>query len=82
MGFGLKEEIGLALDTSCQGLAMTDKTEGRAMAEGGFVVKFDGKKPKKCYAVLFDYDERQYTLNNLKKKQIPRGTKKITIEIE
>jgi len=39
------------------------------MAEGGFLIKFDGKKakPRRGYAVALDYDE---------------WTKKITIEIE
>ena len=54
------------------------------MAEGGFVVKFDAKKakPKRCYAVAFDYDDRSYTINNQKKKELPKGIKKITIAIE
>ena len=52
------------------------------MAEGGFLVKFDGKKPQRCYAVTFDYDEWSYAVNNRDKKKIPKGTKKITVEIE
>ncbi len=52
------------------------------MAEGGFVVKFDEKEPRRCYAVAFDYDEWSYAVNNEEKKEIPKGTKKITIEIE
>ena len=51
------------------------------MANGGFVVKFDGKKPQRCYAVAFDYDE-WFCVINQKKKAIPKGTKKITIEVE
>lgn len=48
------------------------------------MVKFDGKKakPQRCYAVAFDYDEWFYAVNNQTKKKIPKGTKKITIEIE
>ena len=54
------------------------------MAEGGFLIKFDAKKtkPQRCYAVAFDYDEWSYTLNNQRKKNIPKGIKKINIEIE
>ena len=51
------------------------------MAEGGFLVKFDGKKPLRCYAVAFDYDEWKYTVNNAKERKLPR-VKKISIEIE
>ena len=52
------------------------------MPDGGFLVKFDGKEIERCYAVAFDYDERQYTVNNRDVKQIPYGTRKIEIEIE
>lgn len=54
------------------------------MAEGGFLITFQGAKakPRRGYAVAFDYDEWFYTINNEKKKQLPKGTKKITIEIE
>ena len=54
------------------------------MAEGGFLIKFGGKRgnPQRCYAVTLDYDEWVYAINNEEKKEIPKGTKKITIEIE
>lgn len=52
------------------------------MAEGGFVVKLDGKEVTRCYAVAFDYDDWQYVINNTEKKELPAGTKKITVEIE
>lgn len=54
------------------------------MVEGGFLVKFDGKKTKlkRCYAVAFDYDEWTYTINNKKKKELSKGIKRITLEIE
>ncbi len=51
------------------------------MANGGFVIKFDGKEVARCYAVAFDYDEWQYTVNNTKKHKLPR-VKKISIEVE
>lgn len=51
------------------------------MAEGGFLVKFDGKEAARCYAVAFDYDEWQYTINNTEKRELPR-VKNITIETE
>jgi len=51
------------------------------MAEGGFLVKFDGKEVTRCFAVAFDYDERQYTINDTEKKELPL-VRKITIEVE
>jgi len=52
------------------------------MAEGGFVVKFDGKEVARCFAVAFDYDDRQYIINGTDKKELPAGVEKITIEVE
>ena len=52
------------------------------MAEGGFLVKFDGKEVARCYVVAFDYDERQYVINGTEKKELPAGLKSITVEIE
>jgi hypothetical protein len=52
------------------------------MAEGGFLVKFDGKEILRCYAVAFDYDEWQYTVNNMEKKKLPQGIRTITVEVE
>jgi len=52
------------------------------MAEGGFVVKFDGKVVERCFAVAFDYDEWQYTINEKEKKELPFGVMAITIEVE
>ncbi|MCX5699751.1 MAG: hypothetical protein NTX01_08680 [Candidatus Omnitrophica bacterium] len=52
------------------------------MAEGGFLVKFDGKEVERCYAVSFDYDDWQYVVNGAEKKELPAGVKSITIEVE
>jgi len=52
------------------------------MAEGGFLLKFNGKEITRCYAVAFDYDEWQYTVNEQEKKELPPGLKSITVEIE
>lgn len=52
------------------------------MAEGGFLVKFDGKEVERCFAVAFDYDDWQYTINETEKKALPFGIKRITVEIE
>jgi hypothetical protein len=51
------------------------------MAEGGFLVKFDGKEVARCFAVAFDYDEWQYVINETEKKELPR-VKTITIDVE
>ena len=52
------------------------------MADGGFVVKFDGKEVARCYAVAFDYDDWKYTINETEKHELPAGVEKISIEIE
>ena len=52
------------------------------MAEGGFLVKFDGKEVARCYAAAFDYDEWQYTINNTETKPLPGGVGIINITVE
>jgi len=52
------------------------------MADGGFLVKFDGKEVTRCFAVAFDYDTREYTINNTEAKPLPAGVETITISIE
>ena len=52
------------------------------MAEGGFLIKFDGKEVGRCFAVSFDYDEGTYIVNEKKEKALPFKVKKITIEVE
>ena len=52
------------------------------MAEGGFLVKFDGKEAERCYSVSFDYDDWQYVVNGTEKKKLPEGVKSIAIVIE
>lgn len=49
------------------------------MAEDGFLVKINGKKLCRCYAIAFDYDEWKYTVNETKTKLLPKN---ISIEIE
>lgn len=52
------------------------------MAEGGFLVKFDGKEVARCYAVALDYDERQYVINGTEKHELPPGVETITVQVE
>lgn len=52
------------------------------MSQGGFLVKFDGKEAFRCYAVSFDYDEWHYIVNEKERKELPKGTKTITVEVE
>ncbi len=52
------------------------------MAEGGFLIKFDGKEVTRCYAVAFDYDDWQYVINDKEKHELPAGVESITIEVE
>jgi len=51
------------------------------MADGGFLVKFDGKDAFRCYAVSFHYDEWQYIVNDTEKHELP-AVEKISIEVE
>lgn len=55
--------------------------EGADIAEGGFLIKFDGKEVERCYAVAFDYDEWSYTINEKEKKELP-SVKTICIKVE
>ena len=52
------------------------------MAEGGFLVKFDGKEVTRCFAVAFDYDLREYTINDTETKPLPADVKAITVIVE
>lgn len=52
------------------------------MPEGGFLVKFNGQEIARCYAVAFDYDQWQYTINNTEKKELPPEVKTITVQAE
>ena len=52
------------------------------MAEGGFVVKIDGKMVARCFSVTFDYDEWKYILNETDDHDLPEGIKTITIDVE
>ncbi len=52
------------------------------MAEGGFLVKFDGKEVTRCFAVAFDYDAWEYTINEAETKPLPEGVKVITVSVE
>jgi len=52
------------------------------MANGGFLVKFDGKDDVRCYAISFDYDGWRYIVNEQEKHPLPRGVKNISVEVE
>ena len=53
------------------------------MADGGFLVKFDGKVAFRCYAVAFDYDGFTYKMNNEEPKPFPKeGIARIEIILE
>ncbi|MBU4312208.1 MAG: hypothetical protein KJ706_05785 [Candidatus Omnitrophica bacterium] len=52
------------------------------MPKGGWVVKFNGVEVERCYAVSFDYDMWEYTVNNKDTKKFPAtGISNITIEV-
>jgi len=52
------------------------------MAEGGFVVKIDGKMVARCYSVTLDYDEWKYILNETDDHELPANVESIAIEVE
>jgi hypothetical protein len=52
------------------------------MAEGGFLIKFDGKEIKRCYCCKFDYDGFLYEINDMDKNSLPESIKKIEIIVE
>ena len=52
------------------------------MADGGFLVKFDGKEVERCFAVAFDYDDWQYVINTTEKHELPKGIRKIEVILE
>ena len=52
------------------------------MADGGFSVKFDGKEATRCFAVAFDYDTWEYTINEAETKPLPEDVKVITVSVE
>ncbi|MDO8662237.1 MAG: hypothetical protein Q7K98_03330 [Candidatus Omnitrophota bacterium] len=52
------------------------------MAEGGFLIKFDGKEAERSYSVSFDYDDWQYVVNGTEKKKLPAGVETITVAVE
>ena len=52
------------------------------MAEGGFLIKFDEREVTRCFAVAFDYDLREYTINNTETKPLPADVETITVIVE
>ena len=52
------------------------------MAEGGFLIKFDGKEVKRCFAVAFDYDAHEYVVNEKERFELPAEVSTITLEVE
>lgn len=52
------------------------------MPDGGFLVKFNGKEAFRCYTVAFYYHEWQYMINEKERKELPKDTKTITVEVE
>ena len=52
------------------------------MAKGGWIVKFNNVEAERCYAISFDYDNWEYTVNNHETKKFPAsGISSIKIEI-
>lgn len=52
------------------------------MADGGFVIKFDGREVARCYKVSFSHDEWTYTTNYEAPKPLPDTLKTISVVTE
>ncbi len=52
------------------------------MANGGFLIKFDGKGVVRCYKVAFSYEEWTWTKNFDAPKPLPDKLKSIEVLIE
>ena len=52
------------------------------MADGGFLVKFDGKEIARCYAVAFDYDQHECIVNGKERLDFPEDISTIMLEVE
>ena len=52
------------------------------MADGGFVVKINGKELCRCYVIAFDYDEWKYTVDDTAAKPLPEDAKNISVDVE
>jgi len=51
------------------------------MAKGGWIVKFNNVEVERCFAVSFDYDAWEYTVNNKETKKLPDRFSSIKLEI-
>lgn len=52
------------------------------MANGGFIIRFNGEVITHCYNVSFDYDHWHYSVNNETPKELPADLEAIGIEVE
>ena len=52
------------------------------MADGGFLVRIDGKELCRGYSIKFDYDEWTYSVNNGAPAGLPKIEKGISVEVE
>ena len=52
------------------------------MADGGFLIKFDGREVKRCYAASFDYDMHECVINGKERIELPVEVSTITLEVE
>lgn len=52
------------------------------MADGGFLIKFNGKEVARCYKIAFSHDEWTYTTNFDKPKPLPDKLRSIEVLIE
>ncbi|MBU1147961.1 MAG: hypothetical protein KKD11_06365 [Candidatus Omnitrophica bacterium] len=51
------------------------------MPKGGWVVKINDIEVARCYAVSFEYDRWEYTINRKETKKLPDKFSSIKVEI-
>jgi|GEM_PF-507920 len=52
------------------------------MADGGFLIRFNGKDVKRCYKVEFCYDDWNYSVNGAPAMPLPDDLKDVQVVVE
>jgi hypothetical protein len=52
------------------------------MADGGFILKFNGKEVARGLKLSFDHDNWQWCIDDYDWQPFPKGIKQITIEFD
>ena len=52
------------------------------MADGGFILKFNGKEAARGLKLFFDHDNWEWSIDDYDPQAFPKGIKQITIEFD